>query len=137
MHMREPRLLFGELGGTGMVAFQLIVGGNALVPLLHPVFMFGVIWEVSTFALESDGLAAFARLMHYLGAATVGYLTSAYVSWHGLSHRGVPNKIRILLYRALHWLLLSAAARLAALAALGTLSLEKNGTWTWSALSLA
>ena len=56
VHMREPRLLFGELGGTGMAAFQRIVGGNALVPLLHPVFMFGVIWEVSTFALESDGL---------------------------------------------------------------------------------
>ena len=56
-----------------MVAFQLIVGGNALVPLLHPVFMFG------------------------------------------LSQRGVPNKIRILLYTPLHWLLLSAAAWLAAL----------------------
>ena len=72
-------------------------------------------WEVSTFALESDGLGVFAQPMHYLGAATVGYLTSAYVSWHGLSHRGVPNKIRILLYTPLHWLLLSAAAWLAAL----------------------
>src|SRR5262245_30676066 len=39
VHMREPRQLSRDLGGAGTVAFQLIVGGNALVPLLHPVFI--------------------------------------------------------------------------------------------------
>jgi glycosyltransferase XagB len=42
VHMREPRQLFRDLGGAGMVAFQLIVGGNALVPLLHSVFIVGL-----------------------------------------------------------------------------------------------
>jgi len=37
-------------------------------------------------------------------------VTSAYLGWRGLSHRRVPNKIRILLHTPMHWLLLSLAA---------------------------
>jgi glycosyltransferase XagB len=110
VHMREPRQLFRDLGGAGMVAFQLIVGGNALVPLLHPVFIVGLLWKVSKLALEGDGWVAFAGLMHYFAAACAGYLTSAYIGWQGLSYRGVPNKIGVLLYTPIHWLLLSLAA---------------------------
>jgi len=40
----------------------------------------------------------------------VGYLTSAYLGWLGLSHRSVSNKICVLLCTPLHWLLLSLAA---------------------------
>jgi cellulose synthase/poly-beta-1,6-N-acetylglucosamine synthase-like glycosyltransferase len=110
VHMREPRQLFRDLGGAGMVAFQLIVGGNALVPLLHPVFIVGLLWKVSKSALEGDGWMAFAGLMHYFAAACAGYLTSAYIGWRGLSYRGVANKMGVLLYTPIHWLLLSLAA---------------------------
>jgi hypothetical protein len=48
--------------------------------------------------------------MHYFAAAGAGYLTSAYIGWRGLSYRGVPNKMCVLLYTPLHWLLLSLAA---------------------------
>jgi hypothetical protein len=105
VHMREPRQLSRDLGGAGMVAFQLIVGGNALVPLLHPVFIAELMWEVSKLELERDGWVAFAGPMHYLAAACAGYLI-----WRGLSYRGASNKMGVLLYTPLHWLLLSLAA---------------------------
>jgi cellulose synthase/poly-beta-1,6-N-acetylglucosamine synthase-like glycosyltransferase len=110
VHMREPRRLFRELGGVGVLTFQLIVGGNALVALVHPVFILGLIWEVFALASQDYGLAAFVRLAHYLAAAAAGYLTSAYLGWRGLSHRIVPNKTRVLLCTPMHWLLLSLAA---------------------------
>jgi hypothetical protein len=110
VHMREPRQLFRDLGGAGMVAFQLVVGGNALVPMLHPVFIVGLLWEISKLVLGGDDWVAFAGPMHYFAAAGAGYLTSAYIGWRGLSYRGVPNKISVLLYTPLHWLLLSLAA---------------------------
>jgi len=110
VHMREPRQLFRDLGGTGMLVFQLIVGGNALVPLVHPVFIVGLMWEISKLALQGDGWTALAGPMHYFAAAGVGYLTSAYIGWRGLSYRGVPNKMCVLLYTPVHWLLLSLAA---------------------------
>jgi hypothetical protein len=43
VHMRQPHQLFRELGPAGFLAFQLIVGGNALVALFHPVLMLGMI----------------------------------------------------------------------------------------------
>ncbi len=45
VHMREPRRLFRELGPGGFLTFQLIVGGNALVALAHPVFLVGLIYD--------------------------------------------------------------------------------------------
>src|SRR5262249_12375642 len=100
----RARQLFRDLGGTGMLVFQLIVGGNALVPLVHPVFIVGLMWEISKLALQGDGWTALAGPMHYFAAAGVGYLTSAYIGWRGLSYRGVPNKMCVLLYTPVHWL---------------------------------
>jgi hypothetical protein len=118
VHMREPRRLFRELGGPGMLAFQLIVGGNALVALAHPVFIFGMIWEVVASAPQGHDLAGF-RVLHALAAAAVGYSTSAYLGWLGLSKRAVPDRMRILLWTPLHWLMLSLAAWWAAFELIG------------------
>ena len=68
----RARQLFRDLGGTGMLVFQLIVGGNALVPLVHPVFIVGLMWEISKLALQGDGWTALAGPMHYFAAAGVG-----------------------------------------------------------------
>ncbi|MGC2749434.1 MAG: glycosyl transferase, partial [Pseudolabrys sp.] len=45
VHMRKPYRLFRELGFGSFLAFQLIVGGNALVALVHPIFMLRMIFE--------------------------------------------------------------------------------------------
>ena len=39
--MREPARLLRDLGLPGFLTFQLIVGGNALAALVHPLFMGG------------------------------------------------------------------------------------------------
>ncbi len=38
VHMRQPRRLLRDLGVPGFSAFQLIVGGNVLAALVHPLF---------------------------------------------------------------------------------------------------
>jgi cellulose synthase/poly-beta-1,6-N-acetylglucosamine synthase-like glycosyltransferase len=45
VHMRQPRRLLRELGLPGFLTFQLIVGGNALAALVHPLFMGGLIYS--------------------------------------------------------------------------------------------
>jgi hypothetical protein len=43
VHMRRPTRLLRDLGTPGFVTFQLIVGGNALAALVHPLFIAGLI----------------------------------------------------------------------------------------------
>lgn len=110
VHMREPRRLLSELGIAGFVTFQLVVGGNALVALVHPVFMAGLIRELSSFALQGEAL----MLAYCLLIVSIGYLASASVSGLGLAHRGMLKKAGVLAGTPAHWLLLSLAAWLAA-----------------------
>ena len=107
VHMREPLRLLHQLGFLGFLTFQLVVGGNALAALVHPLLVFAVI--VRLFALDYDWAMAF-QIAHCLAAAFIGYLYSGYLGWLGLSHRHVPKKLHILIWTPVHWLLLSLAA---------------------------
>ena len=49
-----------------------------------------------------------------LATAALGYFASAVFGWCGLRYRDAPNKIRILVWIPVHWILLSAAAYWAA-----------------------
>ena len=112
VHMRQPFHLCRDLGLPGFLTFQLIVGGNVLAALVHPLFMTGLIYSVASGApmWRSDHatLAIFAGV--YGVTAIVGYLTSAFLGWLGLSRRGLLSMAWILFLTPLHWLLLSLAA---------------------------
>jgi cellulose synthase/poly-beta-1,6-N-acetylglucosamine synthase-like glycosyltransferase len=109
VHMRQPQRLFHELGPRGFATFLLVVGGNAFVALVHPIFVAGLCWRI---AVNAEGLLN-AGLC---GVSVVaGYAPSAALAWRGLSLRGVPGKFRILMWTPLHWLLLSVAAWWAAI----------------------
>ena len=97
VHMRSPTRLFGELGLRGFLVFQLIVGGNALAALIHPVFLATLFYDFMS------GLQPTV-----LPAVIFGYFASALPGYLGLRRRA--KKIGILLLTPLHWLLLSAAA---------------------------
>ncbi len=112
VHMREPRRLRRDLGWTGFFCFQLIVGGNALAALVHPLFLAGLaaaaltgmpLWAGDTFT----GVVLPAL---YAATAVLGYLASAFPAWLGLKRRGLQANGWVLLLMPLHWLLLSAAA---------------------------
>jgi hypothetical protein len=104
VHLREPRRLFRQLGQRGFAAFLLVVGGNSLVALAHPIFVVGVFWKL--------GFGAESLLEIALCAVSLltGYMSSAFLAWRGLSYRGARRKLRTLAWTPLHWLLLSVAA---------------------------
>ena len=109
VHMREPRRTLNELGPRGFATFVIIVGGNAFVALVHPIFVIGLCWE---FSFGSQGPIETALCVISIVA---GYVPSVALAWRGLSHRGVADKRRILTWTPLHWLLLSVAAWWAAI----------------------
>jgi cellulose synthase/poly-beta-1,6-N-acetylglucosamine synthase-like glycosyltransferase len=112
VHMREPRTLWRQLGPSGFAAFQLMVGGNALAALVHPVFVVALVHC----AFQSGGIWSGDRLslvllgVLYGVTAVFGYLSSAVLGWVGLSRRGLRSSAWVLLLTPLHWILLSVAA---------------------------
>jgi cellulose synthase/poly-beta-1,6-N-acetylglucosamine synthase-like glycosyltransferase len=114
VHMRSPYQLFQDLGFRGFVAFQAIVGGNAVMAIAHPALLAGAIWELGTLAAKGKPSAAMLFLTCYFASAAFGYLVSAAFGWCGLRYRGMPQKISILVWTPIHWALLSAAAYWAA-----------------------
>jgi cellulose synthase/poly-beta-1,6-N-acetylglucosamine synthase-like glycosyltransferase len=104
VHLREPRRLFRQLGLRGFAAFLLVVGGNALVALAHPIFVVGFFWKLGFSSESSLEIALCVVLL------LVGYMSSTFLAWRGLSYRGAGGKLRTLAWTPLHWLLLSVAA---------------------------
>lgn len=113
VHMRQPIRLLHELRLAGFLSFQLMVGGNVLAALVHPLFIAGLIYLLAGGApmWRGDG-AAIATLAALYGASAViiGYLTSAFLGWLGLYRRGLLGTSWVLLMTPLHWPLLSLAA---------------------------
>jgi cellulose synthase/poly-beta-1,6-N-acetylglucosamine synthase-like glycosyltransferase len=95
VHMRKPYRLFRELGFGGFLAFQLIVGGNALVALVHPIFMLRMIFELLRPGSREDYPSI--QFVLYLLIIAAGYLLSAFISCFGLARRGMLKKVGVLL----------------------------------------
>jgi cellulose synthase/poly-beta-1,6-N-acetylglucosamine synthase-like glycosyltransferase len=112
VHMRQPGRLLRDLGPMGFLTFQLIVGGNALAALVHPLFMAALIYSVASgepmWRGDSATVAVLAAV--YGTSVVIGYLTSAFLGWLGLSRRGLSSIAWVLLLTPAHWLLLSLAA---------------------------
>jgi cellulose synthase/poly-beta-1,6-N-acetylglucosamine synthase-like glycosyltransferase len=108
VHMRQPLVLLRDLGLPGFITFQLVVGGNALAALVHPLFMAGLIYYGAFKPGGNDLNATLAWL--YGTSVAVGYLASALIGCLGLMRRGLLANAWILLLTPLHWLLLSLAA---------------------------
>jgi glycosyltransferase XagB len=103
VHMRNPMRLKRELGLRGFLSLQLIVGGNVLAALVHPLFTVAFIYA----AMQGTSLWLTAI---YGTSVLVGYIASVALGWLGLARRGLLAKAWALLLTPLHWLLLSLAA---------------------------
>ena len=112
VHMRSPRRLLRELKLGGFVGFQLIVGGNVLAALVHPLFLAALVHALASGApmWRGDSLAVDLLAGLYGATIVVGYLTSAFLGWLGLMQRGLGRSAWVLLLIPLHWLMLSLAA---------------------------
>jgi cellulose synthase/poly-beta-1,6-N-acetylglucosamine synthase-like glycosyltransferase len=107
VHMREPRRLLRDLGLPGFLTFQLMVGGNVLAALVHPLFVVSFFFAIMSEEplWRSQGVAALFGF-----TVAVGYLTSAFLGWIGLFRRRLLRSSWVLLLMPVHWLLLSLAA---------------------------
>ena len=111
VHMRQPVRLLRDLGLPGFITFQLIVGGNVLAALVHPIFTLWLIYIVafpSIWNSETDETSS--RVWLYGVSVIAGYLASAFLGCLGLVRRGLTATAWILLLTPLHWFVLSLAA---------------------------
>src|SRR5262249_28587260 len=115
VHMRQPFQLVRNLGFNGFLAFQAIVGGNAIVALAHPAVLMSAFWKLGEVGCGENPAAARIHLTCCLATAAFGYFVSAMFGWLGLRHRGLPKKFQILVWTPIHWILLSVAAYWAAI----------------------
>ena len=110
VHMRRPRRLLRELKPPGAFVFQLLLAGNVLSALVHPLFMaaFCYLLVVKSFAeiiTDLDG-----ALPLYLATLLGGYASTIIPDWIGLARRGLSRHVWILALTPFYWFLLSWAA---------------------------
>jgi len=109
--MRHPRRLYGEIGLRGFIAFQLVVGGNVVSALIHPIFLAGILYEMAerrSILFFDPSVPSLAWL--YGATLLAGYLTSIVLGLRGLARRRLLPAAWALLLVPVHWVLLSLAA---------------------------
>jgi cellulose synthase/poly-beta-1,6-N-acetylglucosamine synthase-like glycosyltransferase len=111
VHMRAPIRLLRELGLGGFLTFQLVVGGNVLAALIHPIFLGLLLYTVARqeFFLGVNGAPMLLAAL-YSTSLAAGYLTAILLGVRALARRGLLASARTLVLVPLHWLLLSLAA---------------------------
>lgn len=107
VHMRHPWRLCRELGLWPFLTVQLIVGGNVLASLIHPVL---IVWLVVSIAIGLPLWDNYAATTWFSVAMAGGYATSVALGAAGLLRRGLVMHSWVLLLVPVHWLLLSLAA---------------------------
>jgi len=109
VHMRRPQQLWRELGPSGFIAFNLMVGGTVLAALVHPLFVAALTCSIAYCGGLWAGDLVLLGIVYGM-TAVCGYLSSAYLGWLGLKRRELSSSAWVLLLTPLHWLLLSTAA---------------------------
>jgi len=112
VHMRDPLLLFEQLGLRGFLAFQLLIGGTVLAALVHPIFAVWLLKDAAFGDLFSQSASSIDVVQRSLIILTLagGYLASALLALAGLWRRGQFSSAWIVITIPVYWLLLSAAA---------------------------
>lgn len=110
VHGREPRQLYAQIGGTGLLSFMCLIGGGLISALMHPVFALMLALDIALGRTGSGSLAS--ALLDGMGIAVlvVGYGATALCTMVGMRHRRLPGMWRVLPLIPLYWLMLSAAA---------------------------
>jgi cellulose synthase/poly-beta-1,6-N-acetylglucosamine synthase-like glycosyltransferase len=112
VHMRHPVRLWRDLGPSGFLVFQLVVGGTVLAAMVHGVFAVALGWQIASGWLWADRSGIGDAAVAILHAATLitGYLISGALGLLGLTYRRKLSCAWALLLMPVYWLLLSIAA---------------------------
>jgi cellulose synthase/poly-beta-1,6-N-acetylglucosamine synthase-like glycosyltransferase len=109
VHMRTPRRLVRELGPAGALTFHLVIGGNVLAALSHPIFLAGLCYLLLRQPSLRDGEISADTLL-FAATFLSGYVASIVLGAVGLRRRNLLATSWVLALMPLHWLLLSLAA---------------------------
>ncbi|HEY0234533.1 MAG TPA: glycosyltransferase [Afipia sp.] len=112
VHMRSPTGLWRDAGARGFFTLNIIVGGNVLTALAHPVMLAEVLIQTIMQAFDSNissFLASnFAEL--HVAAIAAGYFSTVVIGLIGLARRRLLHEAWILLLTPIYWICLSIAA---------------------------
>jgi cellulose synthase/poly-beta-1,6-N-acetylglucosamine synthase-like glycosyltransferase len=110
VHMRRPRQLWRDLKPAGALAFQVLLAGNVLSALVHPIFMAMLAYLLLTRPL----LQAIGEMGKpfgvYVATLLAGYASTIILDANGLRHRGLLRHGWALIFTPIYWFLLSFAA---------------------------
>jgi cellulose synthase/poly-beta-1,6-N-acetylglucosamine synthase-like glycosyltransferase len=110
VHMRRPGQLLRELGPAGALTFQLLLAGNVLSALVHPLFMA----LLAYYLLSLPPLRAFgdvpAAVLVYVATLLFGYASNIVLDAIGLRRRGLLSHAWVLCLTPVYWFLLALAA---------------------------
>lgn len=112
VHMRAPRRLWRDAGPRGFFTLNLIVGGNVLTALAHPILVGSFVLYIIARAM-GDAAATFAGGPFaglYIAAMASGYLGAISVGLVGLARRGMLRSAWVLALTPIYWVCLSVAA---------------------------
>ncbi len=98
VHMRSPRKLWRDAGPSGFFTLNIIVGGNVLTALVHPVMLAEILIPTALHAFDSDVASFLASEFAGLHVATIisGYLSTVLIGLIGLSRRGLKRHAFVL-----------------------------------------
>lgn len=110
VHMRNPLLLWRQLGPAGFLSFQLVIGGTFFGFLLNPLLwtLTGV-WFVTEWGVIQQ---IFPTFVYYMGAVSlyVGNFAFAYMNVAGCLRRRYYSLVKWALLSPVYWVLMSIAA---------------------------
>jgi glycosyltransferase XagB len=110
VHMRRPRELLRDLGSAGALSVQLVIGGNVLAALAHPIFVIGIAYALLTRPALFGTKNISADALLFAATFISGYIASIVPSVIGLHRRRLLRNVWALGFVPVHWLLLSLAA---------------------------
>ena len=112
VHMRSPRKLWRDAGAGGFFTLNIIVGGNVLTALAHPLLLGEILVRGVLSAFDSSVASFFTKpfIELYLATIAAGYLTTVVIGVIGLARRGLLHEAWVLVLTPVYWLCLSIAA---------------------------
>ena len=110
--MRSPRRLWRDAGTGGFFTLNIIVGGNVLTALAHPLLLGEILIRAVMGAFDDSVASFFAKpfIELYLATIAAGYLTTIVIGLIGLAKRGLLREAWVLILTPIYWICLSIAA---------------------------
>ncbi|SEQ54700.1 Glycosyltransferase, catalytic subunit of cellulose synthase and poly-beta-1,6-N-acetylglucosamine synthase [Devosia sp. YR412] len=106
VHNRDPGTLLKEMGWPGFLAFQTLVLGMIVAPVLHCAFLATLTWRIAAGAGLVDGSL---WTVFYLAMLALGYGSALAMTVRGLTRLGHLHLLSRQVFLPLYWLLIGLA----------------------------